>query len=152
MGEGKGYAVIIFERADPGRVVPFLNELERFSRERHMQLGRRLQIIEGDQAGRDGRSIENFIDSRIKMLQNVGLVVCVIGDKTTDNAKVLYPAIKVCLLSQPAHPEATEWPNTDRPFRFWIGSLRVRLAALEPHHLRHPNPVRAAGQDHGQTT
>ena len=98
--KGKGYAVIVFERR-AGKVEPFLNKLESMARERGMQLGRRLTVIDGANAGRDGRSIEDFINSQVKVLQNVGLVVCVIGDKTTDNAKVLYPAIKVCPPSQP---------------------------------------------------
>ena len=100
--EISSYAVINFERgSDPRKMIDFLGMLERMAKGRRMSLGNRVGgdrncgVIDGTNAGRNGESIDRFLEMELKRLPDKpGLLICIMGDKVAQNGAFLYPAIK----------------------------------------------------------
>ena len=92
----RSYLVVNFERScNPGVITKFVDMFERMARDRRMQLGRRLEIVDGTRIHHD--QADAFLEETMKRYheeERPQLVVCVIGDKLAMNAKALYPAIK----------------------------------------------------------
>jgi len=95
--EGGAFAVVKFEgRGDDRAISSFVSFLCRMARERGMDMGTQEgPVLDGSRCRGNGADVEQFLDRELSKLRNpVGLVICLIGDKNTLNAKELYPAIK----------------------------------------------------------
>jgi len=92
----RGFAVINFERsADQRQMDAFIQKFKSMARERGMNIGEQVgRILDGTNK-RYGKDVENFLESQVKVLgSKIEAVICFIGNKSADNAKELYPAIK----------------------------------------------------------
>uniref|UniRef100_A0A7S2BQS4 Uncharacterized protein n=1 Tax=Haptolina brevifila TaxID=156173 RepID=A0A7S2BQS4_9EUKA len=93
--EGRAFAVVKFEpRCVESNIIKFIDMLTRMAKQRGMDLGRQVgPILDGSRHTRSGADVEQFLEREISRL-SVGLVICIIGDKNSINAKEIYPAIK----------------------------------------------------------
>ena len=97
---GGGFAVVKFEQCRDDGLNKFLGMLQRMASERGIDMGRQVgrTIDLSRVASQGGDRIEAELKREVQQLRHstgdVGLVLCVIGDKEAINARELYPAIK----------------------------------------------------------
>ena len=125
-----GYAVVKFERADDNSVGKFLQMFERMAGERGIKLGRMQgRIIDGTNC-RHGDQAEKLLDERVP--KDVGLVVCVLSNQSTMNAREIYPAIK-------------RWSHTKAMIPtqcVQVGKATGNLGSKPPYHAGALSPTR----------
>jgi len=93
LASGNGFAVVKFERTDDRNIATFLQNMQKFAGFRGVRLGQQVgRILDGSHL-KYGDEVEKFLD-RIPEKTRVGLVVCILSDKSTMNAREIYPAIK----------------------------------------------------------